>query len=116
MQQQAAWVQLHEWEIAHTHTHTPTCLDDQVLEKVCLSLLIILTQRVKSRCLPAQPVQAPSVWPGDQSQAALGHNHTCQLRARRGGGKFDGGVDVSEDLSKCLKGQKGERIVEVKDD
>lgn len=27
-----------------THTHTPTCLDDQVLEKVCLSLLIILTR------------------------------------------------------------------------
>lgn len=87
-----------------------------MLEKVCLSLLIILTRWVKSRCLPAQPVQAPSVWPGGQSQAALGHNHTCQFRTRWGGGKFSGGGDVSEDPSKCQKGQKGERLVEVKDD
>lgn len=90
-----------DWSVQQTNTHThanshsristPACLDGKMLMKVCLSLLIILTWRVKSRCLPAQPGQSPSVWPADKRQAALGHQHTCHNLSRWGwvgGGKL----------------------------
>lgn len=66
-----------------------------------LSLLIILARRVKSRCAPAQPGQAPSVWPGDKSQAALGHTPASWGQEVEAGGSWWG--EVSEKIHQSVK-------------